>query len=67
MAEILTLFVFGRSRGSNLGPKTGYRDEGYSQPTQANFGIVLYIRPRPLPSTFFLIHYALIILSFDVI
>jgi hypothetical protein len=45
--------------GSNLGPETGYPDWGFPQSFQANTEIVPFIRPRPLSSTSFSIHYSL--------
>jgi hypothetical protein len=54
--------------GSNLGPETGYLEvfrRGFPQSVQANAGVVLTIRPRPLPSKSFTIHNSLITLSFS--
>lgn len=53
--------------GSNLGPEMGYHESlsGFSQSLQANAGVVSQIRPRPLLSAPFPIHYSLIFLAFD--
>jgi hypothetical protein len=45
--------------GSTLGPQTGYPDYhslGISRFFQENAGIVLQIRPTPIPSTVYIIH-----------
>jgi hypothetical protein len=40
---------------------------GFPQSIQENSGMVLLIKPRPLPPTFFPIHYSLLTLYFDTV
>jgi hypothetical protein len=66
-AQMITPVIFIRKvTSSNFGQDTNYLTEGFhsfSKSLEANVGIVLYIRPRPLPSISLTIHYHL---SFDV-
>jgi hypothetical protein len=56
--------------GYNLGSHIGYIDlglsRGFPQSLKAYSRTVSQIRPRPLPSTYFPVHY-LIVLPFDVV
>jgi hypothetical protein len=53
--------------GSNIASESWLRFCGFPQSFQANARIVPEMRPRPLPSISFPIHYSLIILSFEIL
>jgi hypothetical protein len=54
---------------ANFGWGTDYSDifRGFTQSLQANAEILPYVMPRPLPSIHVLVHYSLLIQSFDAV